>query len=360
MRKYRNRILIGFGLALAIYIGLLLLADNRDKLLTDGVIPQLQRYPLLLLVPVVLLTIGSWAFRFGEWQYFLEVIGVRSQVSLLDSAVIFVSGFTLAVSPGKIAEVLKAVALYTKTGFPIARSAPVVVAERVVDGIAVIVITLLAVVAAGDSLDLGNNRFLIFFSAALLAAGLIVIQIRPLAYFFLSLAGKMPILRRLQHPLVAFYESSREIFKIRHVIPTTLMGVFAYTSDALAFTLVITGFGVPLTWDLPLQATFISGVAAAIGALSGVPNGAGVTEVSNTGMLMALVGAQNPEFTLPMAVTAALLQGFFHKWLRVLVGLGVAFIFRKRLFPETLDAAIAEMEAERAQRREYNTSLNRP
>lgn len=360
MRKYRNRILIGFGLALAIYVGLLLVADSRDKLLTEGVVPQLRHYPWLLVIPVTFLTALSWLFRFGEWHYYLGIIGVRPKLPLRDSMVIFISGFTLAVSPGKLAEVLKAVAVYVRTGFPIARSAPVVIAERVVDGIAVIAITLLAVVAAGDSLDLGHNRLLIFFSAALLATGLIVVQIRPLAYFFLNLAARIPLLRRIHHPLIDFYETSREIFRMRHILPTSLLGVIAYSSDALAFAIVISGFGIPLDGELILQATFISGVAAAIGALSGVPNGAGVTEVSNTGMLLAIVGAGNPEFTLAMAATAALLQGFFHKWLRVVVGLIVAFIFRRLLFPEAMEAAIAEMEAERSQRREaYAATLNR-
>jgi glycosyltransferase 2 family protein len=347
MRKYRNRIVIGFALSLVIYVGLLLVVDSREKLLTEGVVPELQKYPWLLLIPVVLLTITSWVFRFGEWHYYLGVVGARDKISLLDSAVIFVTGFIFAVSPGKIAEVLKAVILKVKTDFPIAKSAPIVVAERVVDGIAVLVITFLAVFLAGDSLDLGDSRFLIYLSTALLIVGLIAIQIRPLAYFFLNIVAKLPFIQRIHQPLVDFYESSREVFQLRHVIPTAILGVFSYLADAVVFTIIIAGFGVPLSWDLFLQATFISGVAAALGALSGVPNGAGITEISNAGMLYAIVGAQNPAFTLAAAVTAALLQGFFHKWFRVLVGLLVAFIFRKRLFPEALEDAVAEMEAKR-------------
>lgn len=344
MRKYRNRILFGFGLVLCIYIGLLLLADSQDKLLTEGVIPLLAHYPALLFIPAIVLSVISWGFRFLEWQYFLGVVGVRDKLSWLDSAAVLIGGFVLVVSPGKIAEVLKAVVIRAKTGFPIAKSVPVVIAERVVDGIAVLAITFLSVVIAGEMLELGDNRFIIFLSSGLLLAGLIVVQIRPLVYFFLNIAAQIPLLQRIHRPLVDFYESSRAIFRPRHVLPTALMGTCAYTADALAFTVVISGFGVPLSWELFLQATFISGVAAAIGALSGVPNGAGVTELSNTGMLLAIVGVQHPEFTLAHAATAALLQGFFHKWLRVLVGLVVVVVFRKRLFPETMAEAIAELE----------------
>jgi hypothetical protein len=347
VRKYRNRLIVGFATALVIYIGLLLLADSRDKFLTEGVLPQLRQYPALLLLPVILLSMTSWAFRFFEWQYFLGVVGVRDQLSVFDSLVILISGFALVVSPGKIAEVLKAVVIRAKTGFPVAKSVPVVIAERVVDGIAVLTIVFVAVIVSGDSLDLGGNRFLVFLSFGVLITGLIVVQIRPLAYFLLDIAAKLPLLKRIHHPLVDFYESSREIFKIRNVIPAGLMGVCAYTADSLAFTVILAGFGLPLTLELFLQATFISGVAATIGALSGVPNGAGVTEIANIGTLMAIVGTKHPEFTLPMAATASLLQGFFHKWMRVLVGLGVGFIFRKRLFSETMEDAIAELETKR-------------
>ncbi|HRF94199.1 MAG TPA: hypothetical protein PLZ51_03350, partial [Aggregatilineales bacterium] len=92
------------------------------------------------------------------------------------------------------------------------------------------------------------------------------------------------------------------------------------------------------------------GVASAVGALSFVPNGAGVTELTNFAMLMAVVAPQNPILTVPVAGAAALLQGFFHKWFRVLVGVGVAFIYRNRLFTGELEAELATMEAEHYQK----------
>jgi hypothetical protein len=47
-----------------------------------------------------------------------------------------------------------------------------------------------------------------------------------------------------------------------------------------------------------------------------------------------------------MAAAIALLQGFFHKWFRVLLGMLVAFIFRNRLFPQNFDAALQVAEQE--------------
>jgi uncharacterized membrane protein YbhN (UPF0104 family) len=172
------------------------------------------------------------------------------------------------------------------------------------------------------------------------------VQIKPLAYFCLAVVEHNPFVKRLHQPLIEFYESSREIFSLRHVIPMTIVGVGVYISSAAGFIVVLHGFGVAVTWQLIMQAAFIVGVASAVGALSFVPNGAGVTEISNTGMLLALVAPINPVVTPAVAAAAALLQGFFHKWFRVLVGLAVGFVFRKRLFSDDVDRILDEMQAE--------------
>lgn len=346
MQKYRNRIIAGLAIGFVIYLALGLLVN------TEELVNNLRVYPWIFLLPVILLKFGSWFFRFLEWHYFLGVIDAQDKISVFDSAVLFISGFTMAVSPGKVAEVLKAVILKNKTGVPIARSAPVVVAERVVDGLAVLILAVLALLLAGDAIDLGEFRYMIVVSAALLLAGLVVVQIKPLAYFVLNrIIAYLPLVRRMHTALVIFYESSYDIFKLRHMIPTTGMGMIAALGDGLGLTIILAGFGAEITWILFLQALVIICLSSAIGALSGVPNGAGVTEVSVSVMLLAIVAPTQPAITPAVAATAALVEGFFHKWFRVFAGMLVAIIFRKRLFTSGVEAAIAEMEHEKAQRR---------
>jgi uncharacterized membrane protein YbhN (UPF0104 family) len=345
MRKYRNRIVAGLLIGLFIYVALLVFADAEG--LTEDLIAQLQAYPWLLIVPVMLLKLVSWFFRFLEWQYFLGVINARDKISRFDSAALFVAGFSMAVSPGKVAEMLKTVVLKAKTGVPIATSAPVIIAERVVDGVAVLILSFIALLLAGNQIDMGSYGALIFLSTGLLLAGLVAVQIRPLAYFALGLIARLPLLKRLHGWLTDFYESSREIFNLKHVLPTTGFGILAALGDAVGFVIILAGFGIDLTWLLFLQALVIICLASAIGALSGVPNGAGITEISVSAMLLLVVAPTNPVLTPAVAATAALVEGFFHKWFRVFVGLAVAVIFRQRLFTEEVDNAIAEMERER-------------
>ena len=144
--------------------------------------------------------------------------------------------------------------------------------------------------------------------------------------------------------LTDLYESSREIFQLRHVLTATALGIGIYLSSTLGMIVILAAFGLPVTPTLILQSMFIVGVTSAIGALSFIPNGAGITEFSNAAMLMAIVAPANPLMTLGVATAVSLLQGFFHKWFRVLAGLSVALIFRDRLFTPAVEAEIAELE----------------
>jgi glycosyltransferase 2 family protein len=364
MRKYSNQILFGILIALAIYIGLLIFADNQGQLDSEGIWEQLQAFPLWLIPVLILCQLFVIGFRFSEFVYFLGVIDARDRISFFDSLLIFVTNLMMVVSPGKAAELVKAVMLKIHTteivdgkkireGVPISRSAPIVIAERVVDGIAVLILMTTTLILAGDKLNLGVyngidydalSHTILYSSSGLILFGLIVIQIRPLAYFFLNLLRLIPLLKRLYQPLVEFYESSREIFAFKHIIVTSMLGVGVYFSSIMGFILVLYGFQLSITWQLILQATFIVGVTSAIGALSFIPNGAGVTEISNAGLLLAMVTPIQPMMTLAMAAAAAFLQGFFHKWFRVLLGLVVAFLYRDRLFNKDLELALRDEE----------------
>jgi uncharacterized protein (TIRG00374 family) len=345
MRKYRNQIFIGLLLALGIYVVYLLVADSQLQL-SEGENAQeaLARYAWGTLPLLVALQCVVVLFRFITWQYYLGVVGARDKISLFDSAVLQISGFVLVVSPGKAAEALKSVFLKVKTGVSIAQTLPIVMAERIMDGLAVIAILVGTVLLAGNALNLGSyggvdydalSRVITFSSLVAIVGGLIVVQIQPLAYAVLRVIGALPLVgARIAPPLTAFYESSREIFHVRHVARMVLVGLGVYLPSALSLLVVLAGFGLEVTWQLALQATFIVGVTSAIGALSLVPNGAGIAEVSTVGMLLAFVAPINPALTPAVAVVASLIQGFFHKWFRVLLGLGVAMLFRHRLFDE--------------------------
>jgi len=91
------------------------------------------------------LAFSNYLIRFLKWEYYLGVLEIRG-VPKGESLLIFLSGFVLTVTPGKVGEVFKSLILKEIHGVPVERTAPIVVAERVTDLIGVI--TLIAVGAA--------------------------------------------------------------------------------------------------------------------------------------------------------------------------------------------------------------------
>ncbi len=334
MQKYRNRILAGFGIVFMIYVVYLLIVP------VDDLLGNLQAFPLWLLVPLVLLQLFAFVFRWIEWHYYLGVVGARKKITVMDSMIIQAAGFTLAVSPGKAAEVLKSVVLKTKTGTEISRSAPVVLAERVVDAIAVILLMAIAVALGGDTTGIsGAQRAAVYTAALLIVAGMIAVQIAPLAYVCLRILGYIPLLKRAKDALTDFYESSREVFHLRHVVPMSIVGIGVYGCATLTLATVLYGFGVPFTYTTLLQSALVAGIAAAVGAVTGTPNGAGTTEGTAQVALMAMLGmATGP------AAAAAVINSFFNRWFRVFAGLIVAVVFRKRLFDPSLESELEKLE----------------
>jgi len=152
-------------------------------------------------LPLILgLTLFNYFWRFIKWQYYLRRLEVK--ISWRKSLLIFISGLSMAITPGKVGELLKSYLLKRSTGAPISRTSPVIVAERLTDGIA-----MLGLAATGLVL----YRFgweLLLALLVIVVVGILVIQNRPLALALLSFGERLPVVSRIAHLIRAFYESS--------------------------------------------------------------------------------------------------------------------------------------------------------
>lgn len=356
MRNYRNQILAGL-LFISLVLIAVVLVTGIDALTT-----RLQDFPLWIFLPVIGLKIVNWALRYWEWRYFLGVIGVRTvrgqpshpatpthpaAIRERDSVILWLAGMTLSVSPGKLAEVLKALILKTFTGTDFSRSAPVIFMERLVDGLAVIVLagaSLLFVTESvgGGDLSAGYVRAVLVGTTLALIAGIVIVQVRPLSLRLLDGMAHLPLLRRFETSLRNLYESSYDLLKFRRLLFPVLLGIAAYFTDAVGFFLLLTGLGLDPSATLFAQATFILGFSVIVAALSAMPGGAGGRELTIGALLTGIAGLSQAD-----AGTATFLISIFQVWAGVLVGLIVIALFRHRLFPPALEHEIRAYEAGR-------------
>ncbi len=121
-----RRLIPGFLLGFLVFLVLILVGDLRQ--VSNQVLGfQWGYYPLVLL-----LTLFNYLLRFFKWHFYLGLVGVKNY-PLIQSARLFLAGFPLAVTPGKVGEALKGVWLQKVTGLPVSRGISVVVAERISD-----------------------------------------------------------------------------------------------------------------------------------------------------------------------------------------------------------------------------------
>ena len=272
MKGLVPRLVAGVAAGVAIYVGFSIWAD------VGRVGEALRSFHWAYLVAACLLAAGNYAVRFGRWQYYLGVLGVREKIRTGDSLLVFLAGFSLTVTPGKLGEAIKAVLLRASHGIPASRTAPIVIAERVTDLVALLLLALVGVF----SFDV-DRRFLIV-GAVLVVGGVLVVSIDPLAKAAIALVGKLPVLRRFAHRLSDFHAHTAVLLAPGPLALSTVIATGSWFLECLAFWTVVHGFpgaGVGLR-----AATFIYATMTVAGALSFLPGGLGVTEA---GMLALLV-----------------------------------------------------------------------
>ena len=81
MQKYRNRLIVGFVVALVIYAVYVFAAELLVK---ESVFAHLAAFPLVLLIPLSLLQLVANFFRWVEWHYYLvtQDTGRRASVAV--------------------------------------------------------------------------------------------------------------------------------------------------------------------------------------------------------------------------------------------------------------------------------------
>lgn len=303
LKTLRRRLFAGLALGFAVILGLVLVGDARQvaehlAIFSWGFAPLILGFTLL-----------NYLLRFIKWHYYLGLIGIRA-LSIKESARIFLAGFPLAVTPGKVGEVLKGVWLHQATGTRTARGITVVVAERISDGLAVLALSSMGAIAY-------PQYWPAFVTVlALLTAAVVLSQARPLALAMIRLMERLPFLRRFVSGTREFYEGAYTLFHPRAILTAVSLGTVAWLGEGIAMYLVLRGLGVPPGWRSLSLAIFILSFSTVVGAVSALPGGLVAAEASIAGMLTLLMGL--PKET---AAAATLLIRFATLWFAVALGL---------------------------------------
>lgn len=312
-KTLRSKIIFSMVLGLVVLVVLSLFSD------ITAVGSSFEAFNWLMLPAILGFTVLNYVLRWLKWDYYLRKLNLGNNVGYGQSGLLFTAGMVMAVTPGKVGEVLKSGLLKRLNGTPISRSAPIVLAERLTDGLAMLLLmaTGLAIYPAARPAFVA----LVILSGIALA----VLQNRRIALLLITWMEGKPRLRRFAKPVHTFYESSTELLSGRLLVVSTVISFISWAGECVAMYFVLRGLGIESSGLLLLQATFIFAASTLFGLVSFLPGGLGASEISSTALTVALVGlAKGP------ASAATILIRFCTLWFGVLIGIVALVLFARR------------------------------
>ncbi len=267
------------------------------------------------------LTSINYVLRYLKWEFYLGRLGI-DRVPKGDSMLIFLSGFVLTVTPGKLGEVFKSAILAETYAVDAARTAPIIIAERLTDVIAIV--ALIAVGSAG----LEGGWFWAGTGGFAVALGmLLILWPRPIRSLIAALAGRQGWGARLAPRLETAHASLMIVASPGALVLPTTLSILGWGLEGVGLWMLLGGFEqvAPV-----LLSTFIYATATLAGALVPLPGGLGVAEAMFQTQMVELAGVE-----LGAATASMLLIRFATLWWAVIVGFIALWILRRR-FPGLL------------------------
>jgi uncharacterized protein (TIRG00374 family) len=261
----------------------------------------------------------NYVLRFAKWEYYLRVLGIEA-VGKVDSLLIFLSGFVLTITPGKVGEVFKSALLSRTHGVAAERTSPIVIAERLTDVIAIVML----IVVGSTSLEGGLTWAAL--GAAAVTVGFVFIFWRQPAHWLLERMSS-GWLGKVAPRLRTAYDNLQVLASPSALLVPVALSVVGWGCEGIALHLLLQGFG-----QEPglAQAAFFYATATLAGALIPVPGGLGVTETLMQEQLIRLGGVMQGPATASM-----LLVRFATLWWAVIVGF-IALGLLKSRYPGLL------------------------
>ena len=322
LARQRNKILGSIVFAILVYA--VFLGFNDFTRLSE----VLRSFAWELFPLILLASLFNYALRFAKWHFYLHLVGVRN-IRWPQSLLIFLSGFSMTVTPGKAGEWLKSLLVKQVTGTPVATTAPIILAERMTDGLAMLLL-------AGAGLFLFDSPLVRWFMIVVVIGAVVataLVQNRRLAARGGRFLRRFHFLdQRVEH-LRAFYNSSYELLRTRNLLIAVGLGFVSWSGECFALYLILLGMGVAASWQLFVLAAFAMGTATLVGSVLLLPGGLGATEGSIEGILVLFGQAPwvpGAAIGAGVGTAATLLIRFTTLWFGVAIGFGALAIAQAR------------------------------
>jgi uncharacterized membrane protein YbhN (UPF0104 family) len=289
--KIKKNILTTILIAAVLYLGFTIYADFNK------VISAFARFDWMLLPLLLLLSFLNYICRFLKWDYYLKILKVP--LGFIDSFTIFMSGFIMSVTPGKMGELMKAFLVKQVTKESVSKVAPVIIGAYVFH--------------YGRLIVIGTGLFWVLLA--------IIISQRNLSLKIIDWLGKIKLLSKYHDKMMTAYESSFAMIKPLPLFYTISISFFSWFFECFAYYLILMNFNLNIS---VLWATFVYTFSIIAGAITMLPGGLGVTEGSLTYLMIRSQVPAN------VAVSSTFIVRVVTLWFAIFIGiLSVSFYQKK-------------------------------
>jgi uncharacterized protein (TIRG00374 family) len=222
------------------------------------------------------------------------------------------AGLALAITPAKSGEAIRAFLLNKGTDVDLSKGLASTFSERLIDLIAVTILSIIGIVVMGFTSDYLIILLVIF---TIVIFGVIAILSDTLYNFFSRIVFIGPV-KRFRNNIDKFRDDVIVTFHWPVLLGALFLGIIGWACECLAFMLIAQSLDISMSFQM---ATFIYATSSIIGAISFLPGGLGLME---GGLGFLVIDILNVGFTVSVALT--LVIRFTTLWFGV--GLGLVFL----------------------------------
>jgi len=235
------------------------------------------------IIPILLCFTTSILIKSLRQMLFLRHLGIK--IPLKQNTIIYLAGLSMLITPAGLGEMIKSHFLLKKYNQPVSKTLPLVLVERYHDALAILSILFIFSIITGTTF----LTIPILIIGTLLFVSLIVIRSRKLFPMFQKVIRKVKIFQTLENHSIEFNKSLVSFTSKKIFFSGWVVGMVAWSVDGLGIFLCFQAFEL----DFDFFTSALLGLASIlIGALTLIPGGVGVTEVSFV-QLLSLYGIES-------------------------------------------------------------------
>ena len=296
--KFSNKFYIIIIVTVILYIGFFMFSDlntiqNKIWEMNLSYLPI-----ILILAPI------SWLIIFLRWHLLLKNSNIT--IPFNDNFKIFLSGYAMSATPGKIGEIIKSQLLHSKYNVPKKQSIPIIISEQFYNLIGILFISILGLYYFDFSLyvllSVGSATTLIY----------VLLNSQKLFQKFTNLFSKIKFFQKFTDGMSDSHSILKKSINGKIFLLSSSLSIIFWLVESLIVYLVLYSFGIFELEFLELSATYTTSII--IGVASFLPMGIGVVEGSLAGFF-SYHGIE-----LSLALTLVIFIRIFTRWYGVSMG----------------------------------------